>query len=124
MAFKKGQSGNPKGRPKVSPDIKSWRAANPGIDEIILELVSDPDNLDEQLINGKTAWHRLVARVILEGIEKGCERKMEALAQRVYGKVKDKIEVELPKPTIIERLDGSEFEMGAKLEDEDEDKDS
>jgi hypothetical protein len=38
----------------------------------------------------------------------------------MIGKVKDQIEVTLPKPFIVSRLDGSSVEMGAKLPPKDE----
>ena len=74
--FKKGQSGNPKGRPKL-PDIKK-----------ALALVM----ADEQ--NGKTALDAVLMALRAKAV-KGDVRAAELLLDRAYGKLKNNHEVEL-----------------------------
>ncbi len=69
--WKKGESGNPKGRPKKLPDLN-----------ILLAEV-----LGEQTKNGKTAAQQILAALRTRA-KRGDVRAAEVLLERAYGKVK------------------------------------
>lgn len=55
-----------------------------------------------------------VGRVALMGIKNGDEKRLNFLFDRLIGKVTDKIEHTLPKPTIIVRPSGEQVLLGAE----------
>ena len=69
--FKKGQSGNPKGRPKKLP----------GLDELITEVLGDGDAMER------------VLRKLLSMAEKGNLRAIEMILDRAYGKAKQEVAI-------------------------------
>lgn len=74
--FKKGQSGNPKGRPKKAP----------GLDQIIADVLSEEKG-------GQNVAQMIIKRLALQAV-KGNIRAAEVLLERAYGKVKQQIEVD------------------------------
>lgn len=121
--FKPGQSGNPNGRPKIPSDIRELRKINQSSVEVLLNKylhMKFPEL--KQMIEAQDAEasDMLVATVIYKGITKGDHYRLNFLLDRLIGKVTDKVEVKLPVPTIIERPNGMRVELGAKLEDEEE----
>ena len=69
--FKKGQSGNPKGRPKKLP----------GLDELLTEVLGDGDAMER------------VLRKLLSMAEKGNLRAIEIILDRAYGKAKQEVAI-------------------------------
>lgn len=61
-----------------------------------------------------------VGRVALMGIKNGDHQRLNFLFDRLIGKVSDKLEVTLPKPTVIVRPNGEQVVLGSedKLGDE------
>jgi hypothetical protein len=85
--FTKGKSGNPKGRPKVIPDLK----------EILASVLGDEKD-------GKTAMEAILMGLRSKAV-KGDVRAAELLMDRAYGKAKFDIDIEaslteviMPKP--------------------------
>jgi hypothetical protein len=74
--FKKGQSGNPKGRPKKLPSI----------DKLMIEVLGDEDNDNSE---AKAILEALVTRA-----KKGDTRAAEILLDRGWGKSKQPIETD------------------------------
>lgn len=64
---------------------------------------------------GTPVLEAVAASILSEAIVKGDQQRLEFVLQRMIGKVQDRLEVTLPKPFIVTRLDGSTVEMGAKL---------
>ncbi len=117
--FQPGQSGNPNGRPPVSADVLRIRKlTNNEIKEVgSLLLAGRESDLEEMVKNSETPiLKKWMANVSLMGLKSGDEKRLNAILDRIVGKVKDVVQVELPRPTIIERLDGSTIELGATLE--------
>ena len=83
--FKKGQSGNPKGRPKEIPDLK----------EVLNEVLGDEKD-------GITAIFMKLRQTAMQNNMTGI-RAAELLIERAYGKVKQdvKLDGEISLPTII-----------------------
>jgi len=85
--FKKGQSGNPKGRPKKIPELR----------ELLANVLGDEKD-------GKTAAEAILMAIRNKAI-KGDVRAAELLLDRAYGKPKSELELSgivgtviLPKP--------------------------
>lgn len=77
--FKKGQTGNPNGRPKKIPEI----------DVLLGEVLNEPGE------QGMTIAKQIIDRLAKEAI-KGNTRAAEVLLDRAYGKVKSNIELSGP----------------------------
>lgn len=60
-----------------------------------------------------------ISKIILQGIKSGDQYKLNFIFDRLIGKVTDVKEIRLPKPTVIQRLDGSTVELGSRIEDKD-----
>lgn len=76
--FQKGQSGNPKGRPKKLPEL----------DELLKDCLSEETK-------GKTQME-LIIRALVKKSLKGDIRASELLLNRSYGKLKEKEETKEP----------------------------
>jgi hypothetical protein len=121
--FPPGVSGNPSGRPKTPPDILEARKLTQNELERIVNkfLYLDRAAIAELVKTPGTPMIELVvASILAQAAQKGDQQRLEFVLQRMIGKVKDQIEVTLPKPFIVSRLDGSSVEMGAKLPPKDE----
>lgn len=57
-----------------------------------------------------------IARILVKGISEGDTQRLDFLFNRLIGKVKEKKEISLPKPTIIKMIDGkTELVMGSNI---------
>ena len=74
--FKKGKSGNPKGRPKILPELKE------ALEKILLEEK-----------NGVIALETVLQALRLKAV-KGDVRAIQELLDRYYGKVKQDVGIE------------------------------
>ena len=118
-----GQSGNPEGRPAIPEDVKKIRKmTNDEVKEVgTLLLNGKESDLKAMLTSEETPiLKKWMASVSLEGLRNGDEKRLNAILDRIVGKVKDVVQVELPKPTVIERLDGTSVELGAVMEKDSE----
>jgi len=75
--FKKGQSGNPAGRPKTLPSL----------DKLLIEVLGRED------ANGVTAAQRIL-QALQEKAYKGDSRAAEIILERAYGKPKQDLTLE------------------------------
>jgi len=80
--YVKGQSGNPKGRPKL-----------PDINEALAEALANEKN-------GKTMLQQILDSMIARAL-KGDVRAADFLISRGYGKADQRIEIDGPMPTTI-----------------------
>lgn len=120
--WKPGESGNPDGRPPVPEEIKKIRNLTKNEikevgsillkgreDELVL-LVKDPET---------PVLRKWMANVALKALERGDMMTLNALLDRLVGRVKEEIDLNvIPKPFIIERKDGTEVELGARAVEE------
>jgi len=117
----KGEVRNPKGRLPDPPEVKmikkmSKKILNAKIDEYLDKTVEELQSiLDDK--TAKTLDH-FIGRIVMQGIVKGDPTRFDTLINRRIGKVKDRIEVARPKPTIIKRPNGEEIELGSELKEE------
>jgi hypothetical protein len=116
--FKPGQSGNPNGRPQLSADERRIRKlTNDEIKEVgSLLLAGKESELAALVASDETPiLKKWMANVALIGLKSGDERRMTALLDRIVGKVKEEIDINVrPRPVIIERHDGTAIEMTAR----------
>lgn len=113
--------GDPRcGRLPLPPEVKAARRLNKTEFERITNRYvwsTEAELLDAKANPETPAIERVLISILLEAIEKGDHSKAEWIAQRLIGKVKDEVEVSTPKPFIVERLDGSQMVLGAKVEE-------
>jgi hypothetical protein len=96
IPFKKGQSGNPKGRPKkyvLSLKTEGYKMTE--INDTIQAMVGmNIDELKKTLENDKaTILEKTVAAALRKGLLKGDLNNIETLMNRVYGKPKEKVDI-------------------------------
>lgn len=121
--FLPGQSGNPKGRTPLPPEVKTVRkltkkdaiqVISKALKMNITELEAAADGL-----NPKTTAHEMaVASVLLRAIKKGDYFALDLLYKRSIGLVKNDSGNELPKPIIIERTNGTQVMLGVDQREE------
>lgn len=95
--WEKGESGNPKGRPKkLVPSMKVEGYKLTEINDTIQSIISmTMDELKDVWNNPKsTILEKTVAGALKKSLEKGNLESVETLINRVYGKPKEKIDIE------------------------------
>lgn len=121
--FKRGVSGNPSGRPRVTPEMKRLRELTSEEITQIGKVIVFGTNEDLDTVLYASTSHVLqkwIASVAKRGIQRGDVHSLNALLDRLVGKVTEKIEHKGLALTIIERLDGSEVVMSAEMIEEKE----
>ena len=96
IPFKKGQSGNPNGRPrKYVSELRSQGYKLSEVNDAIQVLMSMTiDELKEVYTNPKaTVLEKTIASAIRKSIEKGSLYSIETLLTRVYGKPKEQMDL-------------------------------
>lgn len=94
--WKKGESGNPKGRPKkIALQLKREGYSLWEINDTIQQMVSlELDDLKEIYQNPKaTILEKTIAAALKKGLQKGDLNSIETLLNRVYGKPKEKMDI-------------------------------
>ena len=96
IPFKKGQSGNPKGRPKKYVlTLKKEGYKLTEINDTIQAMVSmNIEELKKVYENeNSTILEKTVAAALRNGLKKGQLESIETLLNRVYGKPKEKMDI-------------------------------
>ena len=104
VVWEKGESGNPKGRPKkLVPSMKIEGYKLTEINDTIQSIISmTVEELKQVWDNPKsTILEKTVAGALRKSLEKGNLESVETLINRVYGKPKEKIEMETKGETNI-----------------------
>lgn len=120
-AFKPGTSGNPSGRPKLPEDIANARKQNANSVARILNAFMNMslDDLKKLMASPATPTLELmIGRVVVESIKSGDQTRLNFILDRSIGKVVDKMEVALPKPTLVKLLDSPAILLGHEKDEE------
>ena len=102
--FVKGQVTNPKGAPRISEDLKKFRKLTP---TMVAEMISrfaahNREQLQAALRNPDASILELMfGKAIEQALKTGDPKYTNMILDRVVGKVTDKIEHKLPKPTVV-----------------------
>jgi len=113
--FKKGQSGNPGGMPKIPDDIKEARKLNQiELERIINKYLHMPKNDLQVILKSPNIpmMELMVASIVAKAATGGDHLRLDFILNRIIGKVKDKIEVAAVKPYVINNLDGTKTVLG------------
>jgi hypothetical protein len=120
-SFKKGQSGNPNGRPKLPEDLKKVKLLS---DAEIKRLMAAFAQMTTEDIQGfstdlkKPVLHVLLARIYLKAIEDGDQRRLDFILDRTIGKVVEKVQDVTPRPFIMTTLEGEKITAGITIDAE------
>lgn len=122
--FKKGQSGNPNGRPRIPEDLKMARRLNKLELEKLLNqfLFMTPIEMEARVKSQDvTAIEAMIGSIIIKAVKDGDQQRLNFILERLIGKVKDQIDLTVVKPFIIKRPNGELVEMGAEAQIEGQD---
>ena len=103
--WKKGQSGNPKGRKHIPNDVKEIKSVNNILVTRILNKYSTMTvaELEDMLKDRDTpVLESLVARVLASGLATGCDKKLEVILTRLVGRPVEKVEIVTPEPYLLQ----------------------
>ena len=95
--WKPGQSGNPKGRPPTPKDLKGAKELNKVELERILNkyIYMSRSEMNKAIKKKDTpAIELLVISLIQKGMQYGDPRRIEAILERLVGKVKKEVELQ------------------------------
>jgi hypothetical protein len=115
--FKKGSSGNPGGMTKEQSKVR--HLSREQLKDLLNTLHSATHEDMERILGnpGTTALTMMVVKCYMTIIETGSIREFDVLLDRLVGKVKDEVDLNI-KPFIIKRRDGSEVVLGVGKENE------
>lgn len=112
----KGRSSpNPYGRPSIPDEIKNVRKLSP---MLVSGMISKYARMTRgeltAVIEDRTtpAINITICVILAKAMQDGDYTRLNFLLDRSIGKVKENVEITIPKPTIIERLDGSQMQLG------------
>lgn len=94
--FKKGQTGNPNGRPPLNPAMKALRKITLDSYREVIELVMTGNMAELKAIvedPNSTALQVGVARAFFNAIKKGDYAIIERIAERIVGKIPDELNI-------------------------------
>ena len=122
MAFKKGVSGNPQGRPKETEKDKIVKKLTKETWNDLSEkmMTCSKDELEDIIAKECPFEIEIFIRHMLSLGEKPDWHQYSKYLERRIGKVQDELKIDMPQPTIIHYADGTSLEMSAKKEDEEE----
>lgn len=115
--FLPGVVTNVKGRPKQSIELEVMKELSRDFVEIkIIEFLRKSFFELTEILQDyeKESIDHMLAAIILAGIRHGSYAHLNFLFDRVIGQVQKKVEPKVPKPFIIEGLNGERIELGMK----------
>lgn len=112
--FKKGKSGNPSGRKKADPIVTAFKETT--YNEFLAGLQKygklSREQMQKELTRPDITMFELMFGQIVASAAKGDKDARQVLLDRLWGKVKEQVMIEGPKPTVIERPNGDQVILG------------
>lgn len=105
--FEPGNNANPNGRPPLPSDLKAARNLNKiEVSRIINKFMnmSSAEMTEELSKPDSKALETMIGKIISEAVKLGDYTRVDFLLNRMIGKVTDKVEHKLPKPTVIKLI--------------------
>jgi hypothetical protein len=122
--YPKGVSGNPNGRPKIPEDLKKARKLNQiEVGRIINRFMNQSVEFikNEMEDENTSALEAMIGKIIIEAHKHGDYSRVNFLFDRMIGKVTEKVEHTMPKPTVIKLIgEDAAVILGSSKGDEDE----
>jgi hypothetical protein len=118
-----GQSGNPKGRAPLPPDLRDAKKWSKELVTAAIDLAMSRNAEELAELAADPSAPRIVvalAKMLEMAIEKGDYQRLDFLLQRAIGKVVDHVEVKQVTPFVIRHTTGEQTVLGAKVESEEE----
>lgn len=120
--YKKGESGNPSGRPKLSAEDKVLKQLTKAQFTEIANLIVQGNWTELNSIERdaeSSVLKKLICKALMSAYERGDWSTVDRFLDRVIGKVKDEVEATVM-TTTFERLDGSaeRYSIGPKGEED------
>lgn len=109
--FKPGVSGNPNGAPPLDPKLKHVKKLTLEEFELMAKTLMTASEEELEMIAADKSQpyiKRIVVQILKRAHCDGAVGTLDILLNRVFGKVKDKIEHTIMRPSILVRQDGSE----------------
>ncbi len=121
MTFVKGQSGNPGGRKPMTDEERAVKKLTKETFNDLSEkmMTCTKEELEDMIAMGLPFESELFIRMMLTLAEKGDMTQYQKYLDRRIGKVKEEVEINLPKPTIIQLSGDKQIVLGSER-DEDE----
>ena len=133
--FLPGQSGNPKGKPKLTPEQREFRSAakNEIIEEfkylwsLPIEEIQEIAAPEEEIFGNTPLIRIAIAKALLKAAQTGDMHQLNQILDRVIGKVKEEIDhnvkgnIHVQLVDLINNLEGKEGLYGNEEEDDQED---
>ena len=118
--FKKGCAPGP-GRPPLDPALRAKLITKSQFQETLTFFLSCSEAKLDEVINDPAArtLDKYVASIVKKGIAEGDSSRIEWMASRQWGKVKDQVEISA-KPFAVEKLDGAQVVLGIEAQRDDE----
>lgn len=123
MTWKKGQSGNPAGPAFLAPDLREVKklTKREAIESLTRCVRMTPDRMKEHMMDPNISMLELaVCRLLVKAAEHGDDRRINFLLDRIIGKVTDKVEHSLPKPTVVKMFGEDAVTVIGRVKDEEE----
>lgn len=105
MAFKKGQSGNPNGKPRLPDDIREANKLTKATAVSLMNQFLYTDMIElEAILADKTrpVIQHIICSVAMRAVADGDQKCADWFMDRLIGKVTEKIEHSAPKPLRID----------------------
>lgn len=102
--FKKGESGNPAGRPAIPPEIREMKKlAKDDLEKLISLLLEATDLRIQEILDSPDTpmIEKIMAQILKKARESGNMGQFDMVLNRVIGKVKEHIEHSGLKPTVL-----------------------
>jgi hypothetical protein len=112
--FKSGQSGNPNGRPKLPDELKDFRKATvKEFKDAVKIILYATEQYANDILNdeNESLLNKTLAQGMLACAKSGDVQKLTYYTDRAFGKPKESVDVNLSRPSILIKRDGTQMQF-------------